>query len=255
MMRAIGFLSGVCLTVAALVLVLDSRENRPPAAMTPVPTAEQLSQVVAAIAEHVDLVPEANLSAQDVTPPPETTTAGNEPQRAVDTGAPDVAPQPEGQASAEAVAPQPQPATADYEAQRAVDTAAPDRIQQPEVQAAAEAVASRPHTAVTGNDPQRAVDTAAPAPGQQPDVPAAAQADASSGRDGTESGTFLFWSPFRSMWAAEGFARRLTAATQVPVEVVDGGPGNYRVAFGYHDELQRRARVDRITTITGLTLE
>ena len=149
--------------------------------MTPAPTAEQLSQVVAAIAEHVDLVPEANLSGQDVTPQTETATAGNE--------------------------------------------------------------------------PQRAVDTAAPAPGQQPDVPAAAQADASGGRDATASGTYLFWSPFRSVWAAQGFARRLTAATQVPVEVVDGGPGNYRVAFSYQDELQRRARMDRITTITGLTLE
>ena len=250
MMRTIGFLSGICLTVAALLLVLDSRESResrPPEAVTPAPTAEQLSQVVAAIAEHVDLVPEANLSGQDVTPQTETATAGNETQRAVDTAAPDVAPQPEVQASAEAVASQPQPATADNELQRAVDTGAPDPVQQPEVQAAAEAVTSQPHTAATGNEPQRAVDTTAPAPGQQPDVPAAAQADA--------SGTYLFWSPFHSVWAAQGFARRLTAATQVPVEVVDGGPGNYRVAFSYQDELQRRTRMDRITTITGLTLE
>jgi hypothetical protein len=70
-----------------------------------------------------------------------------------------------------------------------------------------------------------------------------------------ESGTFLFWSPFRSEGAAEGFARRLSAATQVPVEVVAGGPDGYRVAFSYQDALQRQARIDRIETITGLQLE
>jgi len=217
MMRAIGFLSGIFLTIAALVLVLDSRENRPPESMTPVPSAEQLSQVVAAIAEHVDLVPEANLSGQNVTPQPETATAGNEPLRAVNTNAPDAL--------------------------------------QHEAQAAAKTVASQPHTAATGSEPQRDVATTAPASGQQTDIPAAVQTDSSGKRNSAGSGTYTFWSPFRSVWAAQGFARRLTAATQMPVEVVDGGPGNYRVGFSYQDEQQRRTRMDRITTITGLTLE
>jgi len=218
MMRAIGFLSGICLTAAALLLMLDTRESRSPEDVRPVPTAEQLSQVVAAIAEEVDLVPEPNLSGQDVTPQPEPAAAGNEPQRAV-------------------------------------NTKAPDRVQQSETQAAAKTVASQPHTTATGNEQKRAVATAAPASEQQTDVPEAAQTDSSGERDSAGSGIYTFWSPFRSVWAAQGFARRLTAATQVPVEVVDGGPGNYRVAFSYHDEQQRRARMERITTITGLTLE
>jgi hypothetical protein len=221
MMRAIGFLSGICLTIAALVLVLENRDGRLPEDVPPAPTAEQLSQVVAAIAEQVDPVLEAN-----------------------PTG--------------EAIAPQPEPAAAGIKPQRAVNTNAPDALQQPEAQAAAKTAASQPHTAATGSEPQRAAATTAttaPASEQQTDAPPAVQTDSSGERDNAGSGTYTFWSPFRSVWAAQGFARRLTAATQVPVEVVNGGPGNYRVAFSYQDEQQRRTRMDRITTITGLTLE
>lgn len=70
-----------------------------------------------------------------------------------------------------------------------------------------------------------------------------------------ESVSYLFWSPFRSAWAAAGFAGRLSVATEVPVEVVESGPGRYRVGFRYHDEAERRARVDLIEAITGLELE
>lgn len=66
---------------------------------------------------------------------------------------------------------------------------------------------------------------------------------------------YQFWSPFKSRWAAQGFAGRLTSTTGVPVEVVVAGPGRYRVAFNYQDETQRLARVNRIETITGLDLE
>jgi hypothetical protein len=66
---------------------------------------------------------------------------------------------------------------------------------------------------------------------------------------------YQFWSPFKSQWAAQGFAGRLTSATGVPVEVVVAGPGRYRVAFNYQDETQRLARINRIETITGLELE
>jgi hypothetical protein len=41
----------------------------------------------------------------------------------------------------------------------------------------------------------------------------------------------------------------------VPVEVVDAGPGRYRVGFSYRDEAQRRVWISRIETITGLQLE
>lgn len=73
--------------------------------------------------------------------------------------------------------------------------------------------------------------------------------------DSTTASRYLVWSPFRSKWAAEGFARRLTVATEVPVEVVDTGPGNYQVVFSYRDDDERQAMVERIETVTGLELE
>lgn len=94
-----------------------------------------------------------------------------------------------------------------------------------------------------------------PAVGPLAEARPEATADDSVAQHGGGVGTYLFWSPFRSEWAAQGFAGRLTAATQVPVEVVAAGPGNYRVAFSYQDETERQARVQRIETITGLQLE
>jgi hypothetical protein len=73
--------------------------------------------------------------------------------------------------------------------------------------------------------------------------------------DITTASRYLVWSPFRSKWAAEGFARRLTVATEVAVEVVDTGPGNYQVVFSYRDDDERQAMVERIETVTGLELE
>ena len=63
------------------------------------------------------------------------------------------------------------------------------------------------------------------------------------------------WSPFRSRWAAEGFAQRLAAATDVPVEVEDAGPADYRVVLRYRDEGERKAMIAHIETVTGLDLE
>lgn len=74
-------------------------------------------------------------------------------------------------------------------------------------------------------------------------------------RDPLVADRYVFWSPFRSKWAAQGFAGRLSLATDVPVEVVVAGPGNYRVGFRYRDEAERQARVGLIETITGLELE
>jgi len=184
MMRTIGFLSGVCLTIAAFLLVLHLHESQPPetVAETPSPPPpEERSRLVAAIAEQVDIEPPANESAQAAPAPQAIGTA---------------------------------------------DSETPDG----------------------GN-------ASAPQPAQQPDIQAAVPVTASDWEDSGESGSFLFWSPFRSVWAAEGFARRLTSATQVPVEVVDAGPGEYRVAFSYQDDSERLARINRIETITGLKLE
>ena len=66
---------------------------------------------------------------------------------------------------------------------------------------------------------------------------------------------YRVWSPFRSEWAANGFARRLVLATDVPVEVVNESPGNYQVVFSYRDDGERQALIERIETITGLELE
>ena len=63
------------------------------------------------------------------------------------------------------------------------------------------------------------------------------------------------WSPFRSQWAAQGFARRLALATEVPVEVVNESPGVYQVVFRYRDDAERRSQLHRIESITGLELE
>jgi hypothetical protein len=184
MMRTIGFLSGVCLTVAAFLWVLHPRESQPPetVARSPLsPAADARSWVGAAIAEHVDTGSPANASAQAVPAP----------------------------------------------------------------QAAGTAESETPG----------ASNASAPGPARQRDVQAAARLAPSDREDSSEPGSFLFWSPFRSAWAAEGFARRLTSATEVPVEVVDAGPGKYRVAFSYQDDAERLARINRIETITGLKLE
>ena len=66
---------------------------------------------------------------------------------------------------------------------------------------------------------------------------------------------YQVWSPFRSEWAANGFARRLVLATEVPVEVVNESPGNYQVVFSYRDDEERQARVEHIEAVTGLELE
>ena len=66
---------------------------------------------------------------------------------------------------------------------------------------------------------------------------------------------YLVWTPFRSHWAAEGFARRLTLATDVPVEVLNEMPGHYQVVFSYRDEGERQSRVRQIEAVTGLELE
>ena len=184
MMRAIGFLAGVGLTVAAFLLALDSRESEQPATVTEAggtASAEELSGVVAAIAEHVDMP-----------------TAEIEPDQAL--------------------LPDPEAGTAEAGSSSGVEAS------------------------VLENDDHQGVQ-------------AEVQADGPDRQASGAASTYLFWRPFRSEWAARGFAGRLTSATQVPVEVYNAGPGSYRVAFSYQDETQRQARIERIETITGLKLE
>ena len=184
MMRTTGFLAGVCLTVATLLLVLDKLEDQQQEPMTGITedaTAEQLSGVIAAIAEQVDVVADDDIVDETVASAHESGTAESE---------------------------------------------LPSSLE-----------ASGPH-------PDKRLELAAEAP-----------ADGSDLEHSGNAGTYQFWSPFRSEWAAQGFAGRLTSATQVAVEVVHAGPGKYRVAFSYRDETERLAQIEHIETITGLKLE
>lgn len=65
----------------------------------------------------------------------------------------------------------------------------------------------------------------------------------------------LFWSPFRSEWAAKGFARRLSNATQIPIKVIRENASRHRVFFHYNNEEQRLQYIERIEFITGLQLK
>jgi hypothetical protein len=73
--------------------------------------------------------------------------------------------------------------------------------------------------------------------------------------EATAVSRYLVWSPFRSEWAARGFARRLTLATEVAVEVINEGPENYQVVFNYRGDSERQALITRIEDVTGLELE
>ena len=73
--------------------------------------------------------------------------------------------------------------------------------------------------------------------------------------DAVNPSRYPVWTPFRSHWAAEGFARRLTLATDVPVEVINETPGHYQVVFRYRDEGERQTMVEQIEAVTGLELE
>lgn len=186
-MRTMGFVVGAALSMAAFLLVLDTGNGGSPEVVDQAvgnATAEELSGVVAAIAEQVDVVQAEAESKQAVIADPETVTAEADPQNTMEPIGP--------------------------------------------VQTQHAGVQTRLET---------------------------------NGSDGSESGhsgdshTYLFWSPFRSEWAAQGFARRLSLATQVAVTVVHAGPGEYRAAFSYQDDSERRAQIERIETITGLSLE
>ncbi len=108
-----------------------------------------------------------------------------------------------------------------------------------------ESKAPVPRTATT-REASESDQTGAPADVRTPWEPA---------KDDSTSRTHVFWSPFRSAWAARGFTRRLSNATQIDIKVVETGPGRYRAAFDYHDDDQRIDFVERIESTTGLELD
>lgn len=62
------------------------------------------------------------------------------------------------------------------------------------------------------------------------------------------------WNPFRSQIAANGFAARLAAVTDIDYRVVRLKPGAYQVAFAYADDSERTAKLAQIAGATGLDL-
>jgi hypothetical protein len=221
-MRAIGFLAGVGLTVAAFLLALNTGESRQPQQVsegTQDATAEQLSVVAARIAEQLDV-------GQAVIEPDRATPQGHE------------------------------SAAAEREPRDRLDDSGPDPQQQPDQGAESDAAVARdPDPTTAPSDPQSSLEDNQPEADQRLNVEARAQTEDTDPKDSGDASTYLFWSPFRSEWAAQGFAGRLTSVTRIPVEVVNAGPGKYRVAFSYQDEPERLARIRRIETITGLKLE
>ena len=84
---------------------------------------------------------------------------------------------------------------------------------------------------------------------------AVAAGETAPGNGGETLLYYTVWTSFRSEWAADGFARRLTRATDVPVEVVNEAPGDYRVVLRYRDEGEREDMLRQIEAVTGLELE
>ena len=61
-----------------------------------------------------------------------------------------------------------------------------------------------------------------------------------------------FWQPFRSQIAANGFAARLAAITEIDYRVLRLKPGAYQVAFAYADDIERTTKLAQIESATGL---
>jgi len=63
-----------------------------------------------------------------------------------------------------------------------------------------------------------------------------------------------FWQPFRSQIAANGFASRLAAITDIDYRVLRLERGAYQVAFAYADEAERNTNLTQIESSTGLRI-
>ena len=96
-----------------------------------------------------------------------------------------------------------------------------------------------------------------PAPLQTPDLPTEPEellAADTPATDIADAQWHSFWNPFRSQIAANGFAARLSAVTDIDYRVVRLKPGAYQVAFAYTDDNERVAKLAQIQTATGLNL-
>ncbi|MGB5259837.1 MAG: hypothetical protein WBO34_04865 [Gammaproteobacteria bacterium] len=225
MTKTLGFLTGVSLTVASFVLVLDRWQYGQ--------TGEELLAMVATDVGPLDAAPNATDKV--------SVTIGDEPDTLSVEAVTDY--------SASSATP-----AADAEKAATVD---PDAVIPPLLHPGIEKAEQQSASVV-----QPAAEPATAVVKQIPGVSAESVDSPALNRDlqvdtgGHDTAlTHVFWSPFRSEWAAKGFARRLTNATQIPIEIVEAGSGQYRVSFDYRDEVQRQEHVERIESITGLQLE
>lgn len=70
----------------------------------------------------------------------------------------------------------------------------------------------------------------------------------------TEEHWYAFWSPFRSEIAASGFVEKLQQSTGIDYRVVKVKTGVYEVAFAYTDDADIEAKLERISSATGLDM-
>lgn len=233
MTKALGFLTGVCLTVASLVLLLDRWEQQAVVEQLAVMSAGEEIDITTAAPPETDVT---NVATDKGPVQPPATIDLPSPAEEVPT---DTAPVTAGPAI-----PESGPAETEPDRQDQPANALPPGVADADVKAVSTGEVAPAAVAQADKDTVETLQT---------QHTAAMTVPATSGADDTR--THLFWSPFRSQWAAEGFARRLTNSTQIPIEVINAGAGKYRVAFAYQDESERLAHIERIESITGLQLE
>ena len=64
----------------------------------------------------------------------------------------------------------------------------------------------------------------------------------------------VFWNPFRSRLAAEGFVGQLEKVTGLDYRVVKIKTGVYEVTFAYENDDERREKMSMIASVAGLDL-
>ncbi|UCG71550.1 MAG: hypothetical protein JSV45_09790 [Chromatiales bacterium] len=223
-MRVLGFVTGAALVIGAMVMVLGSPELRDEQGLVPVEvTAQRLA--LPAIAEAV---------AEPV----------------VEAPLPDAPAEPVGEvaAPAESVLPAELVTEAEVPATRVADVPLPEELQGPEW-GLDESLETEPLPPASVEPASPATVLAEVAPLM--DEASAAAAPAAPAQDAHWQS---IWNPFRSQIAANGFAARLSAVTDIDYRVVCLKPGAYQVAFAYSDDSERAAKLAQIQGATGLDL-
>lgn len=249
-MRVLGFLTGAALVIGAMAIGLGSPQLRDEQTLAHVEVLTERLELPA-IADKVAI---AQKPVADVPPP-------DAPAEPVTVALP---PESSAELLTEALSP-------DALAEPAADFLMPDAPAEPvaEVGTPARPVADVPLPDVLQGpewSPDESLETAASLPASvEPASPAAVLAAAEVAFDATpgtaapaapahDSQWQSIWNPFRSQIAANGFAARLSAVTDIDYRVVRLKPGTYQVAFAYADDSERAAKLAQIQGATGLDL-